>query len=72
MSNSNHEHHHQHIDPAHLLEHMYEHNVSHTNELRSVAETLVPDAKELVLKAVAAYEEGNEALKKAIDSMKEA
>jgi len=68
-----HDHHHeQHIDPAHLLEHMYEHNVSHTNELKSVAETLDGDAKDLILKAAASYEEGNATLKKAIETMKEA
>ena len=74
MHDHTHEHHHheQHIDPAHLLEHMYEHNVSHTNELKGVADTLSGEAKDLVLKAAACYEEGNAALQKALDAMKEA
>jgi hypothetical protein len=51
---------------------MYEHNVSHTNELKQVAETLEGNAKELVLKAAASFEAGNAELQKAIDSLKEA
>ena len=51
---------------------MYEHNVSHTEELKGVAGMLSGEAKELVLKAAACFESGNAELQKAIESMKEA
>lgn len=71
--NHEHEHHHeQHIDPAHLLEHMYEHNAAHTEELKQVAGTLEGGAKEQVLLAAAAFENGNAELYKAIAILKEA
>ncbi len=72
MHSHDHTHTHQHIDPAHLLSHMYEHNVSHTDELRQVAETLSGPARDLVLDAAASFEEGNAKLAKAIDHLKEA
>ena len=73
-SHDHHDHHshEQHIDPVHLLEHMYEHNTSHTNELKQVAGTLEGEARDLVLKAAASFEAGNDDLFNAIKSMKEA
>lgn len=62
---------HQSVTPSALLKHMAEHNQSHIEELKAVAEKLPADAKAQVLAAAETIAAGNDQLLSAIKALGE-